>query len=124
MEDRLLAFGSELEYGSAAATMRAGGGSRPIQVSLLVEDQACLGELPIRAVVEMRTEAVEDRLLPLGSELEYDADLPGPAEKGRPILVSVLVEGQPCCGTHPVGAVTVRTETVQHTLGLGRRRTQ
>jgi len=99
--------------------------SRPIQVSLLVEDQPCHGPLPIGAV-GLTTETVEDRLLALGSELEYDAAceigagavirVGYPAAEGRPIQISLLVEDQPCRGPVPIGAVGLRTEAVEDYL--------
>ena len=133
VEDRLLALGSELEYDAACeigagAVIRVGypaAEGRPIQISLLVEDQPCRGPVPIGAV-GLRTEAVEDYLLAFGSEFEYDAacfvtgvgafDVVQPASDGGPIQVSLLVEDQPCNGRRPVGAVGLTTETVEDRL--------
>jgi hypothetical protein len=98
--------------------------SRPVQVSLLIEDQPCGGSCPIGAV-GLRAKAVEDCLLAFWSELEHHAaSVVAPAVLGRPIQVPVLVEDHPSAGARPVGAVVLLTEAVKHTLGLGPRRTQ
>ena len=71
---------------------------RPVQVSLLVEDQPSIGLSPISAI-GLRTEAVEDCLLAFWCELEYDAATPGTdvlvvgrAQIGRSIQVPLPVE--------------------------------
>jgi hypothetical protein len=92
-------------------------------VSLLVEDHPCTRCRPIGAAA-LRTEAVEDYLLALGSELEYDAasrgagavflvEAVGPC---RPIQVASLVKdrvgGE---GILSIGAVALCAEIVAET---------
>ena len=102
IEDCFLAFWRKLEH-DATATIRvvAVGGpavlGRPIQVSLLVEDQPGLRQFAPSGAVVLRTEAVKYRVLAVRSELEYDAPSVDTA-LGRPIRVSLLVEDQSCCG--------------------------
>jgi hypothetical protein len=59
VEDCLLAFGSELEYNPGSVGAAVFG--RPIQISLLVEDETCKWLLPIGAV-GLGTEAVKHTL--------------------------------------------------------------
>ena len=67
MEDCLLAIWSELEDDAACAVEAAravqpSGGSGPIQVSLLVEGQPCLGICPVGAAA-LRAEGVKRTFL-------------------------------------------------------------
>ena len=68
---------------------------------------------------------MEDYLLAFRSELEYDAAadavtalsvIIGTASDGRPVQVSLLVEGQASVGLSPVSAVGLRTKGVEDCL--------
>src|SRR5580698_7389914 len=92
IEDGLLAFWRDFEHDataqshSVAFVERTTGVGRPVEVSLLVKDQACIGISAIGAVRPVvRTETVEDDLFALRGELEYDALSVVPAVVGRPI---------------------------------------
>jgi hypothetical protein len=120
-----LPFWSELEHD--AVSVGTAGLSRPVKVSLLIEDQSREGEGSVRAVA-LRTEVVESRLLALWTDFEYEATAHafaggGSTVIGRSIQVSLLVEDKPCFGIRPVDAVVLGTEAVEHTLGLGPCRT-
>src|SRR5580704_10183133 len=74
VEDRFLAFWSELEYDTRVLFPAAR--SRPIKVSLLVNDHPRLGTVPV-GTVDLPTEAVKDCLLVFWSELEYNSAASG-----------------------------------------------
>ena len=120
IEDRLFAFGSELEYGPVSVGPAVVG--RPIQVLLLIEDHACIGLCPIGAV-GLRAKAVEHGLLPIWREFEYYATAGvavafrvGPAKEGGAVQVPLQVEDQPRIGILPIGAAPLRTEAVDDCL--------
>ena len=79
-----------------------------------------MGQRPIGAAT-LRTEAIEDCLLALGSEFEYDAAgttravvVVRPTADGRAIQIPLLVEQHPRIGQCPIVAGrTLRTEAVE-----------
>jgi len=123
VEDRLVAFWSKLEHDARPLAIGGPVGptqvGRPIQVSLLVEDQLCVGIVPVGAV-GLCAEAVEDCLLAFWNEFEYYAaailGLVGTASDGRPIQAPTVVEDEPCCGAGSIGAVLLRTKAVENCL--------
>ena len=125
VEDRLLAFRRELEYYATPVATAAGlipaPIGRPIQASLLIDDQPRKRICPIRAGRALRTETVEDCFLAFWRDLEYDSSSVGPAVLGRAIQVFLLVQDQPYLRTHPILAVIPRTEAMEDRLLTFRR---
>jgi hypothetical protein len=112
----------ELEYGAVMVGPTVLG--RPVQVSLLIEDQLGLRICPVCAI-DQRTEAVKDSLLAFGGDPEHHAAartavvamaIVGPAEVGRPVQRSLLVDDRASQGRCPIRAVVLRTEVVEDSL--------